>query len=252
MTALATGPCYVFGLVPLDEVPADGLPDLRPEPDGASIGAVRLVPADRVAVVVGSVPEDRPLGRAADLRAHDRVLAGLVAAGVTVLPFRFGSVVADDRAVVDELVRPHAAEFADALEQVRGCVQYTVRARYEQDSALREVLARHPEIEALRDRTGEGDVAGRLRLGELVVRALEHMRPADADALIAELEPHARSVRVREPESAEGVLNAAALVDRARSAAFENAVEGCGRDTAGRIRIRLIGPIAPYDFVPER
>lgn len=154
--------------------------------------------------------------------------------------------------MVDDLLRAHGAEFAATLDQVRGCVQYTVRARYEQDTALREALTRNPEIAALRSRTADDDVAGRLRLGELVVRALEQMRPTDAEALIAELEPQARSVRVHEPESAEGVLNAALLVERTNSAAFEDAVENCGRETAGRLRIKLIGPVAPYDFVAER
>lgn len=248
---LATAPCYVFGLVPSDEVPADArLPDA---PSGSdAIGSVRLVRGEHITAVIASSPTDRPLGRAADLRTHDRVLAELVAAGITVLPFRFGAVVADEQAVVDELLSAHRDFFTDALEQVRGCVQYTVRARYEQDAALREVLARHPEIDALRRGTAEGDVAGRLRLGELVVRALERMRPADADALITALELHARSTRVDEPESAEAVLNAALLVERGHGSVFEDAVEDCGREFAGRLRIRLVGPVAPYDFVPER
>lgn len=250
---LATAPCYVFGLIPSDEVPADGLPHAEvTDAPGDAIRSVRLVRGDHVAAVIGTAPAERPLGRAADLRAHDRVLADLVAAGITVLPFRFGSVVADEQAVLDELLSEHGTFFADAMRQVRNCVQYTVRARYEQDSVLREVLERHPEIDALRRRTADDDVAGRLRLGELVVRALEGMRPADAGALLAELEPHARSVRSHEPESAEAVLNAALLVERTSSAAFEDAVERCGQESAGRLRIRLVGPVAPYDFVPER
>jgi hypothetical protein len=41
-------------------------------------------------------------------------------------------------------------------------------------------------------------------------------------------------------------------VERTDSAAFEQAVEECGRRSVGRLRIRLVGPLAPYDFVPER
>jgi hypothetical protein len=250
---LATAPCYIFGLVPNDELPTgDWLPEQPSAADGDAIASVRLVRGEHISAVIGTAPTSRPLGRAADLRTHDRVLAELVAAGVTVLPFRFGAVVADEQAVGDELLCAHGTFFTDALEQVRSCVQYTVRVRYEQDAAVREVLERYPEIDALRRNTADGDVAGRLRLGELVVRALERMRPADADALMARLEPRARSVRVHEPESAEAVLNAAVLVERSQGAAFEDVVENCGRDVAGRLRIRLVGPVAPYDFVPER
>ena len=32
---------------------------------------------------------------------------------------------------------------------------------------------------------------------------------------------------------------------------FEDAVESVGQDLVGRVRLRLLGPVAPYDFVEE-
>ena len=49
----------------------------------------------------------------------------------------------------------------------------------------------------------------------------------------------------------EDVVNAAFLVERERQEEFENAVEGVGEELAGRVRLRLLGPVAPYDFTPE-
>jgi hypothetical protein len=47
-------------------------------------------------------------------------------------------------------------------------------------------------------------------------------------------------------------VNAAFLVARDHAKQFDDAVEEVGRNLAGRVRFRLLGPLAPYDFVPER
>src|SRR3954469_20779176 len=113
MTATVQTACYVFGIVPADApLPAN---------DGAGLAAgLKLVEAGDLAAVVGSVPTDRPLGRAADLRAHDRGVADPVGAGAAVLPMRFGAVVVDEAGVVDELLVPHRAEFEEALATLKG------------------------------------------------------------------------------------------------------------------------------------
>jgi len=109
MTATVQTAVYVFGIVPADAA--------VPKSEDAGLAArLRLVAADDLAALVGSVPTDRPLGRAADLRAHDRVLAAVVNAGTPVLPMRFGAVVSSEDAVVEELLTPHRAEFGEALD----------------------------------------------------------------------------------------------------------------------------------------
>jgi hypothetical protein len=234
---------YVFAVVPA------GTP--LPDSDAQGIAAeLARVEAGELGAVVGRVPIDRPLGRAADLRAHDRVVADLVASGVPVLPMRFGAVVTDDDAVVGELLEPNRAEFAEALATLKGRVQYTVRAEYEQDAVLRQLLATRPDIRRLRE-SGAQDAAGQLRLGELVVQALEALRPADASGILAELIGTV-DVHVRPPSAPEEVLNAAFLVDVSHAPAFEQRVEKAAAQRAGRLRFRLVGPSAAYDFVGDR
>jgi hypothetical protein len=221
-------------------------------PQDATVTELRLVPFGRVAAVVGTVPADRPLGRAADLVGHDRVLAQLVTSGTAVLPFRFGAVVTDEDAVVTGLLEPNHDEFAAALRTLDGRVQYMLKARYEQDAALLEVLERHPEIDALRRKGDYASLNEKIRLGELVVSALAEMRPGDAAALLVVLALRSADMRVHEPSEPDEVLNVAFLVDHERIAAFEQAVESVAHEAAGRIRIRLVGPVAAYDFVDER
>lgn len=252
MTAIALDACYVFGIVRDDARTSSVIDDLgAAHEDAAGLHAIRLVGQDGIAAVVGSLPADRALGQAKDLRTHDRVLAAVVEAGGPVLPLRFGAVLSDESAVVDELLRPHEDRFTAGLEQLRGRVQYTVRARYEQEPVLREIVATHPEIAALRQSGDTTDMATQMRMGQLIVGALEQLRPADAAGLLADLEPTVVSLRSHEPATADEVVHLAALVDTRASERFEQAVEDCGRRSAGRLRIRLVGPVAAYDFVPE-
>ena len=46
-------------------------------------------------------------------------------------------------------------------------------------------------------------------------------------------------------------MNAAFLISEKRVNEFEDAVEELGRAQASRLRLRLLGPLAPYDFVPR-
>jgi Gas vesicle synthesis protein GvpL/GvpF len=247
MTTSVDSWCYVFGIVP------SGAPVPAPDDEGPAAG-LRLVEVGEVAALVGPTPADRGLGRAADLLAHDRVLAEVVAAGTPVVPMRFGAVVTDEAAVAEELLGAHHDRFVGVLDALRGRVQYTVNVRYEQDTVLRQVLDEHPEIARLRetDDQPEGRAAfdRRLRLGELVVRALERLRPADAAAVLEQLGDDF-DFRAHHSTAPDEVLDAAFLVETARVGDFEARVEDLGRRNAGRLRVRLVGPSPAYDFVED-
>jgi hypothetical protein len=245
MTLAATRPCYVFAVVD-----ADTPDDVLVQPAGSAVGDVRIVRVPPVAAVVGTLDEPQPLGRAADLRAHDAVVAALVGAGVAVLPLRFGAVLADERAVVEEFLPASADTFAAALDEVRGCAQFTVTVRYDQDVVLRELLARDKRIAALHRPDGTATAAQQIQLGELVVAGLTELGAREAPAVVDELAAVAERIRTDRPSGQpDQLVRVAALVrDEPR---FVAAVEELGRRSAGRLRVRLVGPVAPYDFVPD-
>jgi hypothetical protein len=163
--------------------------------------------------------------------------------------------VVEEDAVVDELLQPNEDRFVTLLDDLENRVQFTLTGRYEQDAVLREVLIGDPEIADLREkvRTLPEDASyyDRVRLGELVVRALEDRRDAEAADIVERLAPFAVATASNPLGAPEEVINAAFLVERARQEEFEAAVEAAGEALVGRIRLRLLGPIAPYDFVDE-
>jgi Gas vesicle synthesis protein GvpL/GvpF len=238
-------PTYVYGVVAADTVLPEGLQGLGPS------GTVSLLADGQVAAVVGDVPADRPLGTRDDLVAHETVVDA-VAGTTTILPMRFPAVI-EEAGVVDELLGPNEEFFLRALADLEGRVQYTVKGRYEQDVVLREVLEDDEDLRALQEhvRTLPEDASyyDRVRLGELIVAALEQRREADAAELYDRLEAVAVAVVPHQPPQPEDVIDAALLIERTDIEAFGEAIEGLGEAWSGRIRFRLLGPLAPYDFV---
>ena len=241
-----TEPTYVYGIVPADaEIPQD-LRGLGPS------GKVETISHGRVAALVGDVPPDRALGTRDDLVAHETVV-DTVAARTTVLPMRFPAVVLEE-GVVEELLAPNEEFFAEALHDLEGRQQFTLKGTYEEETVLREVLEGNEEVRTLRERVRDlpedASYYDRVRLGELVVGALQELREVDAARIVERIEPVVVDLVLREPTAPEEVVNVAFLVDRSKVEEFESTVEDVGREFAGRVRLRLLGPIAPYDFVP--
>ena len=69
--------------------------------------------------------------------------------------------------------------------------------------------------------------------------------------MLEQLRPFATDVSTRQLAQPDEVVNAAFLVARDDAKRFDDAVDEVGRDLDGRVRFRLVGPLAPYDFVPE-
>ncbi|NMH96208.1 GvpL/GvpF family gas vesicle protein [Pseudonocardia acidicola] len=239
-------PTYVYGLIRSDAAVPEDLVGL-----GES-GQVETVVHGDLAALVSDVPADRPLGTRDDLFTHERVV-DTVAAATAVLPMRFPAVVERD-GVVDELLVPHHDHFLEVLDDLDGRTQFTLKARYEQEVVLREVLADDPEIRELHERVRglpeDASYYDRVFLGQLIVEELEARRDGEGAAIVERLAPEAVAVVSHQPAAPEDVVNAAFLVERKHQQRFEDAVEKLGAELAGRLRLRLLGPLAPYDFVP--
>lgn len=240
---------YVYGVVAAGADIPTGLQAV-----GAEGADVALLDHRDLAAVVSDIPVDRPLGRRDDLLAHERVV-NAVAERVTVLPMRFGGVVENDQAVVDELLEGHHDFFVAALRALEGCVQFVLDGRYDQDELLTGIVGRNPDIAELsasiRDQDPDATYYERVRLGERIAAELEEQRTADAEAAEERLAPFAQAVTVKEAGGEDGAVNIAFLVPRDRRSDFEQAVDALGDEWGDRVALRLVGPVAPFDFLPQ-
>jgi hypothetical protein len=237
---------YVYGVVPAT----------APQPtDTVGVGSppapVELVRHGRIAALVSEVDSAAPLGTPDDLRAHAHVLDSMAADSTPVLPFRFGGVVRDRQAVADELLGPRESSLVAAFDELGDLVQFTVRGSYRQDRMLREILQERPDIARLRERIKDvppqAALDEQVRLGELVSQEIAIRRQEDGRVLVDELAPLATAA-VNGVPSDEQAVDASFLVHPAERGGFEAAAEDLARAWAERIDLRLLGPLAPYDF----
>ena len=169
-----------------------------------------------------------------------------------ILPMRFPAVV-EEPGVTEELIGPNHDRFAADLAELEGRVQFTLKGRYIEDVVVREVIEGDEEIAALSARVRElpedASYYDRVRLGELIVSTLEARREEEAAQMLQRLEPFVVATVPHTSAQPDDVLDAAFLVERTKQQQFEDAVEELGRDLHERVRMRLLGPLAAYDFV---
>lgn len=240
-----TSGIYVYGIVPADvEAEADAV--------GVADGKVSTVALGEIAALVSELSVDRPLGAPEDLQAHAQLLDG-TAQVAPVLPLRFGAVLTNAEAVKDEFLAEHADEFAAALKQLEGKAEYVVKGRYVEKTILQEVItenARASELrDAIRDKPEDATREARMALGELVGNAIAAKRDEDTRKAVEALDKVAEAVNVREPTHEEDAVNAALLVEVSREDELEQVVDALAEQWEGRVDMRLLGPMAPYDFV---
>jgi hypothetical protein len=237
---------YVYGAVRADELAGLDLAGVAGE-DG---GPVATIERGGVAALVSQL-DDETLEAASALRTHWKVLEE-VSAAATVAPVRFGTVLADESAVVEDFLEPEGERLAALLAGLAGKVQLSVRAFYDEDRLLAGIVEGSPEIAQLRERVkgqpGAAAYYDQIRLGELVSAEVEAARAGDTQLVLERLGPLAVDVITEAPATEEMAVNAAFLVESDRVEEFSNAVGGLAEEVGDRLRIRFVGPMPAYSF----
>jgi hypothetical protein len=240
---------WIYGIVPagasLQEV------EQRRERINADVWVVEL--ADLAAIVSDAPPEDDAKALRDQALSHARVLEAAIV-DAPVVPFRFGNVVpGGDEAVGNQLLEARHDEFARQLEKFKNYVQMTLKVNYDEDAVLRRIIDSQPEIAQLRDQARQGDEAtthgARVRLGEMISNALQHLRERDASDILGELKPVSVASVADDLENEFMVLNVPFLVDRGRLSEFEAAVEKVAEGRGTGLRVTLLGPLPAYSFL---
>ena len=238
---------YVYGILPGDIELASDIPGVGDPP-----GEVRVVHSADLAALVSEVDLSRPLGSPEDLAAHKEILDAS-AAEAPVLPMRFGAILASEDAVAHELLEEHRDELAGALEELDGLAEYVVKGRYVERAILSEVLAENNNAARLRDQMRGADPDAtrdaRIQLGEIINNAITQKREQDTRALGNAMTDHCEASLVRDPTHELDAVHVAFLVRIDQEKDIEDVVNDMGAKWEGRVQLRLLGPMAAYDFV---
>jgi hypothetical protein len=196
---------YVYGILPDDIEVTGDTPGVGEHP-----GLLRDIRFDGLAALVSDVDMSGPLGSPEDLRTHREILDA-TAAEVPVVPLPFGTMLASEDEVAQELLAARHDEFTAALERLEGRAEFQITGRYVKDAVA---AWREQDTRALRD--------------------------AMAGVCVASV--------AREPAGELDAVNVAFLVDINEERTVERVTQALAREWEGRIDLQLLGPMAAYDF----
>jgi Gas vesicle synthesis protein GvpL/GvpF len=237
--------CYVYGILPGDV-------KLTEKVRGVGGSKVTLVRSGDLAAMVSQVDLSRQLGSAEDLETHQEILDSIVT-GSPVLPLRFGAVLTNADAVAEELLEAHHDDFVAALAELEGRVEYLVRGRYVEQAMLEEILSQDSEAAQLakqiRGQDPDATRQERMRLGEIISNTVAAKREGDTRALLSRMNDRSAATFVREPTHELDAIYVAFLMPADEAEELKQVVEDMGAEWEGRMELRVVGPLAPYDFV---
>jgi hypothetical protein len=238
----ASAALYVYGVVRAGTLHSLDI-------DGVAGAPVEVIEHDGLSAVVSPLPTDDLRVKRRDLHAHLNVIEAAFAA-TTILPCPFGTVVGSQDELEEGLLGSARRELVNGIEQLDGTVQMNVKAVYDEDALLREIVAADPQIARLRARTRESGNAGyyeRLQLGEVVAARVAERREHDAARLVEELAAAAIDALVEEPENG-AALKASFLVRRNQLDRFDAALEAVSKKEQPLLLFEAIGPLPPTAF----
>ncbi|MCW3063642.1 MAG: hypothetical protein JWN32_814 [Solirubrobacterales bacterium] len=212
---------YVYGITDAPPPPVDDLA-------GVEGTGVRTLVQGELAAAFASLPGPEPPAATPDaLMAHERVVEALMRQRA-VLPTRFGTTLPGEDDLATVLER-RSASLRDLLALVRGCVEVSVRVRWE--TAV--------------DPPAAADTDGRRYL-ESRARELREVERA-VDAVHHPLARHARA-STRSTPTEGGVLSASYLVAADDVRSFAEQVRRL-QDADASLDLSCTGPWPPYSFV---
>ncbi|MDO8589345.1 MAG: GvpL/GvpF family gas vesicle protein [Armatimonadota bacterium] len=212
---------------------------------------VYTVPFEDLAAVVSNSPIVEYEGRRRNFMAHAAVLEEVMRE-YAILPIRFGTVAPSSEAFQKALKR-RGREFHALLDEMEGRKELGLRAFLYEGAIFQEVVDENPAIRQLRDSLvgvpPEQSHYDRMKLGEMVQKAVVTRRDADAEAILARLRPLAHEHKSNAPVTDRMVLNAAFLVDQDREAEFDQAVQQLDQEMGSRLIFKYVDQVPPYNFV---
>jgi hypothetical protein len=189
---------------------------------------LRLVDLGGPLALVGDVAAALPPSPAT-LTAQDALLRRLAPEVDAILPARFGTLLADDAALVEAL-GPRCRELAQALARVAGCEQMTLRVWGEQAAAW-------PEAESAGAGPGARYLAARRRARQV----------PEVEALRQRLGALVRAERTERHDRPPLLATVQHLVARGQSARYLAEVDAAG-PSLHPWRVTVTGPWLPYAF----
>ena len=173
----------------------------------------------------------------------------------TVLPVRFCTIAENEEMIIEKILKTRYQELIGLLREMEGKVELGVRALWTDLQVIfAEVVEENKDIKEikealLRERNEQRKYAGKIKIGQLVQKALEGKKKREAEELLEALRPLSLDYKENRIYGDMNLVNAAFLVTKEREKEFDHKMQELEKAYGERKKLKYIGPVAPYNFV---
>ena len=207
---------------------------------------------DRLAMVISHYSTDEEgqvKSSRKNLLAHQRVLERVMEEHV-ILPMKFGTIAQSMGEIHNILIR-HEQNILRNLRNLDNKVELGVKAFWkDMPSIYNEVLERNEAIQSKKiEIAGKENTNDLIEIGQMVEQALLDKKEEEAEQILEELKPLAMDSTQGKLMGEAMFLNASFLVSKGQEVVFDNQMEELGEKLGDRVKLKYVGPLAPYNFV---
>jgi Gas vesicle synthesis protein GvpL/GvpF len=170
----------------------------------------------------------------------------------TVIPMSFGTLFRSEDDVT-ELLRSAYQAFNDVLDKMQDKIEFGLKILWDREKVIANLEQQNDEIRRLKDEitnnASSSTYFARMQLGRLVEAALEET----GNRLVADVHDALKAIAVASRSNKvigdRMIMNAAFLVERARSEEFDECVREVSHRYDDLLTFKYTGPWPPYNFV---
>lgn len=240
---------YIYGIIA-----SDHRQEFGPIGIGERGDIVYTLPYQNLAAIVSRSPIVKYAVTRANSMAHAKVLEEAMGE-YTILPVRFCTIAEEEEIIIDKVLKARYQEFTDLLKKMDGKMELGVRARWTDLPAIfAEVVEENREIKAIKEalvgeKNEQKQYAGRIKIGQMVQKALELKKKREASELLEELKPLSLGCKENRFYGDMNLVNAAFLITKENESEFDGKMQELEKIYGERKQLRYIGPVVPYNFV---
>ena len=173
----------------------------------------------------------------------------------TILPVRFCTIGEKEEIIIEKVLKSRYQEFIDLIAGLEGKIELGVRSFWtDMDAIFTETIEENPPIKQLKNLLSketniQRQYAGKIKIGEMVQKALEEKKKKEAKELLEILKPLSLDFRENRVLGDMNLFNSAFLVAKAREHEFDQKMQELEKVYGERKKLKYFGPVPPYNFV---
>lgn len=211
-------------------------------------GRARLIDRGGLTLIVSDLPPDEPEKISRALREQSQVLADLVKAHCNVLPFRFGTMLPSTE--IEKLVDQGSAEWLRQMQLLKGKVEISLTAKWDETALLQRIAAESPEMSVQLDPGHPDAYFHQVNLGREIAERIDQASGVVEREMLEAIGPTLVRVAERPRKDALEAFSLSLLVERDAVEELDLRIESAAAEEPF-LKVVHVGPFPPYSFVEE-